>query len=969
MKKLFTLIVLINICLFANAQAPVNDEPCGAIEIPVLPAEPLLVPCLPTTVYSYSNATLTAAIPNPTCVAITSGIKDVWYKFTTPPSGQCIVNTGLANSNNDIVMAAYTANTCNETFTFTEIGCNDNNPSIFPLLVAYAAAGDIVYIRVFMLDETASANFKLCAADFSINNNPTVDNSTKIGIGTTNPIAKLDVAGTGLFRDQVTFVKGVELRNGLKLPANAATGRVLTSDAAGNATWEAGVTNYWTKSGFIDIYNNTGGAVGIGTTNPLELLHIDGNIKLGNNLLWSSGADDRVIKFGDGNLVSIGERFADNQLQLKGNDGIIFRSNGDIEQMRLNALGKFGIGTANPQARLHVKDSNVVFTAPDFLPFPTSAGLPPVSGPGNRMMWYADKAAFRAGGINGSNNNWNKENVGQYSFASGFNTKASAFNTTAMGNGTEASGANSTALGLGSIAQGAASTAMGDGVFAIGDGSTAIGNAVVSKSRGSVALGSYNNNSDSPSPTSEAATDRIFQIGNGNSSGRSNALTVLRNGTIGVGTTNPTAKLEVNGNIKITDGTQGANKVLTSDASGAASWGSLPDGANAWIVNGAEIYNNNIGNVGINFITPTEKLQVEGNIKIGSSVWSNSSSDRTIKFGDSNIVSIGERFQDDQMHLLGYTGIVFRTNGDIERMRLSSTGNLGVGTSNPSNKLSVLGNADFTGKVGIGLNNPTYKLHLGIASDGLRIEGPAAAASGGSALNIGGYGDIVIDKPGTVGGRFMLNENGDAGFGTNAPNAYGHGGNNKIVEIRNFAGTGTNVQSHLMLSTQGNSGSLGGITWASTALTGEQRTGLVANFFETANQTRLGFFARDNAGGLAERFYIQGNGNAWLQGTLTQASDARLKKNIKLLSPTLNNLSQLNGYTYDWINEQKDKEQQIGLLAQEVQKIYPQLVKQNSAGELSVNYSGLVPLLLEGLKELSKKIEEQQKQIEDLKNK
>ena len=54
------------------------------------------------------------------------------------------------------------------------------------------------------------------------------------------------------------------------------------------------------------------------------------------------------------------------------------------------------------------------------------------------------------------------------------------------------------------------------------------------------------------------------------------------------------------------------------------------------------------------------------------------------------------------------------------------------------------------------------------------------------------------------------------------------------------------------------------------------------------------------------------------------------------------------------------KEQQVGLLAQEVQKIYPQLVKQNSNGELSVNYIGLIPVVVEGLKE-------QQEQIDDLK--
>ncbi|MBA2248837.1 MAG: hypothetical protein H0W12_01440 [Chitinophagaceae bacterium] len=49
-------------------------------------------------------------------------------------------------------------------------------------------------------------------------------------------------------------------------------------------------------------------------------------------------------------------------------------------------------------------------------------------------------------------------------------------------------------------------------------------------------------------------------------------MTLLTNGNFGIGTSNPSAKLEVNGNLKITDGTQGANKVLTSDASGNTAW-------------------------------------------------------------------------------------------------------------------------------------------------------------------------------------------------------------------------------------------------------------------------------------------------------------------------------------------------------------------------------------------------------------
>ncbi len=49
-------------------------------------------------------------------------------------------------------------------------------------------------------------------------------------------------------------------------------------------------------------------------------------------------------------------------------------------------------------------------------------------------------------------------------------------------------------------------------------------------------------------------------------------MRVLSNGNVGIGTGTPTEKLELNGSIKITDGTQGAGKVLTSDAAGKATW-------------------------------------------------------------------------------------------------------------------------------------------------------------------------------------------------------------------------------------------------------------------------------------------------------------------------------------------------------------------------------------------------------------
>src|SRR5438874_962052 len=209
-----------------------------------------------------------------------------------------------------------------------------------------------------------------------------------------------------------------------------------------------------------------------------------------------------------------------------------------------------GIGTPTPVARLHVADSNVVFTGA--LTLPSSPGAPPVTGPGTRLMWYPDKAAFRAGSVQGSH--WDRDSVGYYSFAIGIDSKATGHSSVAMGNssvasswGATASGSSTasgyaaTALGI-STATGFNSTAFGNSFAtgqystsfgistAIGSFSTALGNSV-SKARESTTIGSNNDTADHPDPNLAAASDRIFQIGNGSSySARNNAMTVLRNG-------------------------------------------------------------------------------------------------------------------------------------------------------------------------------------------------------------------------------------------------------------------------------------------------------------------------------------------------------------------------------------------------------------------------------------------------------
>ena len=100
------------------------------------------------------------------------------------------------------------------------------------------------------------------------------------------------------------------------------------------------------------------------------------------------------------------------------------------------------------------------------------------------------------------------------------------------------------------------------------------------------------------------------------------------------------------------------------------------------------------------------------------------------------------------------------------------------------------------------------------------------------------------------------------------------------------------------------------------------------------------------------------------QGRVTEvtagnpASDERLKKNIDPLENVLEEILKLNGYRYHWKSDSLNAKQEIGVIAQEIEQIFPELVRERSDGYKGVNYNGLVPLLLEAIKEQQKTIQQ-----------
>ncbi len=113
-------------------------------------------------------------------------------------------------------------------------------------------------------------------------------------------------------------------------------------------------------------------------------------------------------------------------------------------------------------------------------------------------------------------------------------------------------------------------------------------------------------------------------------------------------------------------------------------------------------------------------------------------------------------------------------------------------------------------------------------------------------------------------------------------------------------------------------------------------------------------------------------GDTWCSSNSWAGSDIRLKKNIGNFNNALSKVNELRGVTFEWRkNEFPEKgfnsEQQIGMIAQEVEKVLPELVKEGPGGYKSIDYSKMSAVLVEAIKEQQKQIDELRKEIEALK--
>ena len=695
-------------------------------------------------------------------------------------------------------------------------------------------------------------------------------------------------------------------------------------------------------SGTPDAFTVTeSGLIGIGTNSPTESLDVHGNIHIEgyNKLTMGAGEELSLEAINANDLVLNAAHFSSafgvwvrssGTPRLHGFDysiassSLAFKVNGTDNLMNIEATGNVGIGTSAPDGKLHVHSGSAgAVTAngstDDFIVEGSgSTGisiLSPNASPA--VLAFSDTmSAFLR----------NTHDNDLFEIATNNNGGEIALKT---GSATEAMRISSSGnVGIG--------TSTPANILDIQSSISAQVDIIADKDNDDTDTDSFLRfwvNGGSGSGTGvhkgsigyDEGNDTLTLAYGGLANGH---LNIDSTGNVGIGTTSPTHKLHLAdaGNVEVAlERTSGAKVMVQSQAT-RGQIGTYSNNELQIVTNSNAAMTIDVtGNVGIGTTAPDSDLEVRGTaesiLKVSEST-------------NNNFIQLYQQASDSYLTAGTKTGTATNNlkiyTGGSESMIVTDTGEVGIGTSAPSTPLHVYNDV------------PALRLQDATSGDNHYVTGN----NGELRLQTTGYLSLM---PGNT-TSMTLFANGNVGIGTTSPS--------DRLTVKATDNLTTNYPIQIMNSSDSMRSGLGTYGFSNKVGTAQN----VDFTLDIGDDLVLNTGGNVGIGTSSPGVKLDVNGGVRGTSAYDAASDERFKDEISPIANSLDKIKELSGVRFVWRHDEfPDKEFQkgddIGVIAQNVEKIFPEAVFTDTLGFKSVQYAKLVAPLIEATKELAHNLE------------
>jgi hypothetical protein len=489
--------------------------------------------------------------------------------------------------------------------------------------------------------------------------------------------------------------------------------------------------------------------------------------------------------------------------------------------------------------------------------------------------------------------------------------------------------------------------------------------------------------------------------------GSSVPLTLDGDGRLGLGVTNPTQKLDVFGTINIaSDGTTShtnSRLILNSTQSNGRGAGvfmhntnddqewyaGVPyaDGFDSYVIghkstashtdSTSELANalltvESSGNIGIGTNSAHDKLNLHGGATDNLGIHFNSNAAGS---GGGTGFRVGMNASHSFMWNFRNTPLAFATGG-TEKMTLTTSGNLGLGVTTPSKKIHIIGDGLIYGNLFLestanGFRSVSMNTSDGSDNQTLSVCGGATASSarggrisvlGNEVSSTGGSVNIVAGNVSTGDIKFLtansdrmiINNSGRVGIGYTNPGSK--------LSVNGDGGFVSNSSSRVLYLTQhvANDGNIIQFLDQSGNNVWEVVGRNTAFYIYNNNVGQHSIYVNPSTNNVSIKkttssYALDVNGEIRASDDIIAFSDVRKKTNIKTIENSLNKVNKLRGVEF---NKTSNNKKSIGVIAQEIEKIIPEVVHTDDNGYKSVAYGNITGLLIEAVKELNDKVQE-----------